>query len=371
MNFNFAVALTALGLGAAFRIANEARVAADYLFASLLPEINKTTYNINSGQMIVRATMAGLVGMDSPYPPGGIVELSTFLERTAKVANTVTLTEQALREIQAMLAQVQISGGSTTDAMVNEALNFLNKIVIQPHLDTFEWLRGQALLGAISWTFNGIVLSVNYGIPTANLLANRTGTAHYGGAASVFWADLRTLRKQLKGNVRALIAHPDTIDLIRYNTANSLATVSQVGDGGSGTVFTFRRLNTNGQFTPDVMDVVQLISYGKEAEVFDVANPGTTLKIPFMARGKIIGVGNNERNGYEIGQGSTQDPTLGNALGYTHIAPTVEGGGKPGRWAQMFTPEQQPWQLQGRGVTNGLPVVETPEKIAIMSTDMA
>lgn len=371
MNFNFAVALTALGVGAAFRIANAARTAADYLFASLLPEQNRPTYTISSGQMIVRATMAGLVGMDSPYPPGGVIDLSTFLERTAKVANNVTLTEQALRELQAMLAQVQLSGGNTTDRMVDQALNFLNKLVIQPHMDTFEWLRGQCLHDTLNWQFGGITLAVSYGIPAANKLANRTGAAHYGGASSVFWADLRLLRKQLKGNVRAIIAHPDTIDMIRFNPANALATTNIAGDGGSGSVFTFRRLNAQSQFTQDVGDVVQVISYGKEAEVFDLANPGSTLKIPFQPRGRLLAVGNNERNGFEIGQGATEDPALAQSLGYTHIAPTVEGGGTPGRWAQMFTPEMAPWQLQGRGVTNGLPVLEAPDKVAIASTDMA
>lgn len=370
MNFNFGVALAALGVGAAFRIANAARVASDYLFASLLPEVNKNTYNITTGQMIVRSTMAGLVGMDSPYPPTGIVELSTFLEKSAKVANNVTLTEQALREIQAMLAQVQLGGGNTNDRMIDEALNFLNKVVIQPHMDTFEWLRGQALLDSLNWVFNGITLNVSYNIPAANKPANRAGTAGYGGSASVFWADIRLLRKQLKGSVRGIIAHPDTIDMIRYNTVNSLATISQVGDGSSGTVYTFRRLNTQGNFTQDMGDVVSLVAYGKEAEVYDVATPGATLKIPFMPRGKLIGVGNNERNGYEIGQGTTQDPSLGNSLGYTHIAPTVEGGGTPGRWAQMFTPEFQPWQLQGRAVTNGLPVLEAPDKVVVLSTDV-
>jgi hypothetical protein len=58
-------------------------------------------------------------------------------------------------------------------------------------------------------------------------------------------------------------------------------------------------------------------------------------------------------------------------LGYTHIGPTVEGGGQMGRWAQLFTPEQLPMQLHGRAVTNGLPVVETPEKIAIASSDLS
>lgn len=371
MNFNFAVALAALGLGAAFKIANEARVAADYLFASLLPEVNKPTYNISSGQMVVRPTMAGLVGMDSPYPPGGVVDLSTFLERSAKIANNVTLTEQALRELQAMLTQLQISGTNTNERLAQEALNFLNKVVIQPHMDTFEYLRAQCLLDSLNWTFNGITLAVTYGVPAANKLATRTGAAHYGGASSVFWADIRTLRSKLKGSVRAIITHPDTLDIIRYNTANSLATVSQIGDGSSGTVYKFRRLNAQGNFTQDVGDVIDIIVYGKEAEVMDLANPGATLKIPFMPRGKLLGVGTNERAGYEIGQGGTEDPALAQALGYTHIAPTVEGGGKPGRWAQLFTPEMMPWQLAGRGVTNGLPVLEAPDKVVVLSTDMA
>lgn len=370
MFFNFALALAALGAGAAFRIANEARVPGDYLFASLLPEVNKTTYNISSGQMIIRSTMAGMVGMDSPYPPGGMVELSTFLERSVKVANDVPLSEQALREIQAMLTQTQLGGGDTTQAMIQEALNFQNKVVIQPHFDAFEWLRGQALLDSLNWTFNGINLTVSYGIPAANKPANRAGASGYGGASSTFWADIRLLRKQLKGNVRAIIAHPDTIDMIRYNTANALALVDQLGDGSSGSVFTFRRLNTQGNFTADIGDRVSIISYGKEAEVMDLANPGATLKIKFMPPGKLIGIGNNERNGYEIGQGSTTDPLLGQSLGYTHIAPTVEGGGRPGRWSDLITPPNQPWTIRGRAVTNGLPIIEAPEKIVVLSTDV-
>lgn len=370
MFFNFAVALATLGAGAAFRVANAARTASDYLFASLLPERNKPTYNINTGSMLVRSTMAGLVGMDSPYPPGGMVELSTFLENTAKIANNVPLSEQALRELQGFLAQTALTGGNTTESMITEALNFLNKVVIQPHLDTAEWLRGQALLDSLNWVFNGITLQVTYGVPAANKLANRAGAAGYGGASSVFWADIRTLRKQLRGNVRAIIAHGDTIDMIRYNAANALAVVDQIGEGASGTIYTFRRLNANGQFTADIGDTVKFIAYNKESEIMDLANPGSTIKIAFMPRGKILGVGNNEQNGYEIGQGSTLDPQLGQELGYTHIAPTIESGGRPGRWADLFTPPNMPWQLQGRGVSNLLPVVEAPEKIVTLSTDM-
>lgn len=370
MFLNFALALAALQAGAVFRVANEARTAADYLFASFLPERNKPTYTINSGAMIVRSTMAGLVGMDSPYPPGGMVELSTFLENTAKLANNVTLTEQALRELQAFLTQLQLQGRDTTQATIDEALNFLDKVVIQPHLDAMEWLRGQALQGSINWTFNGMNLLVNYGFPAANIFANRAGASGYGGASSTWWADLRTARKLLKGNVRAIIAHPDTVDMIRYNTANSLAAIDQVGDGSSGTVYTFRRLNAQGQFTADVADTFQIITYGKEAEILDLANPGSTIKVKFMTPGKLLVIGRNERAGYEVGQGTTQDPALGTELGYTHIAPTVEGGGRPGRWADLMTPPNQPWQLQGRCVTNGLPVIEAYDKVVVLSSDV-
>lgn len=365
MFFNFALALAALGTGAAFRIANEARTAADYVFATFLPEIPKTSYSITSGNMTVRATMAGLVGMDSPYPPGGMIELSTFMERSAKIANEVTLTEQAIRELQDMLLRLGQTGGDSTETLAREALNFLDKVVVQPHLDTMEWMRGQALLDQLNWTFGGKTLQVSYGVPAANKVTHRTGTAGYGGSASTFWSDLRTLRRLLKNNVRAIVAHSETIDMIRYNSANAIATISQVGS-----VYTMRKLNAQGQFTQDVGDQFVMIAYDKEGDMMDLADTSKTIKVPFMPKGKILGIAENTRSGYSVGEGSTEDPNRENALGYTHIAPTVEGGGRPGRWSDLFTPERAPWQLVGRGVTNGLPVIEAPDKIVVLSTEM-
>jgi len=49
----------------------------------------------------------------------------------------------------------------------------------------------------------------------------------------------------------------------------------------------------------------------------------------------------------------------------------VEGNGQPGRWARVYTPQDEPWQLKGQGVTNGLPVIENPEKLAVISTEMS
>jgi hypothetical protein len=368
MFVNFQAVIAALGEGAAFRIANATRPPGDYLLNTILPERNMWTYNIDSGSMTVRPTMAGLVAMDSPYPPGSIIEISTFLEQSAKIANEVTLPEATLRQIQQMMQHLRMTDQPTNEAVQNEVLNFLDKVVVQPHIDAMEWLRGQALCtGAINWTFNRKTLVVSYGVPAGNIFATRTGTAHYGGSASAFWTDIVNIRRALKGRVRVILAHPDTVDLARYNAANSMAVVSE-GDGS----VTFRRLTAEGQLTQDVGDTVTIVSYAGEGEIVDPANPSQSLIVPFFERGKLVGIGRPAgTRGFRVGEGATVDESSDVEIGYTHIGPTVEGGGRPGRWSQLGTPQTRPWEIFGRGVTNGLPVIENPELIAIATSDMA
>jgi hypothetical protein len=331
---------------------------------TLLPERNEFDYEAAAGTLTIRTTMAGMVGMDSPYPETGAIDASTFSEKTLKLANRHRLQEAVIRRLQSLLRELRLNNQPTVPEIQRTALNFVDKIIVQAHLDATEWLRGQALAtGAISWTFNKKNVSVSYGIPSGNILANRTGNDAYHGSSSKFWDDVRTIRKLLKGNVRAILAHPDTIDALRYNTANML--VTSADDGGA---VTFRKQNSLGQFTDDVSDVVRIVSYGLEGEILDPANPGQTLKLPFMPRGRLVGVGNNNNNQFVVGAGSTQRPA--NALGYTHIAPTVENGGTPGRWAEVYTPQQEPYQLEARGASNVMPVIEDPSLIVIARTDM-
>lgn len=378
MNLDFAAALAELdrtagnGTSAAFTLANSARAPGDYLFNTLLPEITMYGYSVQSSSMTVRSTMAGLVAMDSPYPPGGMVELSKFLEESAKIGNEVMLNEQTLRLLQDMVMRMQLNGTPTNEVAANEALNFLDKVIIQPHLDTAEYLRSECLVyGAINWTFNKKTLAVDYGVPAANFLTARTGTAAYDDTASAFWTDIRLLRRAVK-RVRAFIAHPETIDAARYNPVNQMYAVSE-----SNGQITFQRWarNSSGESLPgipsnDTSDRVTFILYDKEAEILDLTTPGRTVVMPFMPRGKILAVGDVTNDGYVPGQGSQDQRTDPKRLGYTHIAPTTEGGGRPGRWAQLYVPEHSPWQLNGRGATNLLPVLERPDMIAVATTEM-
>lgn len=368
MFFNFSQALAELPEDAAVRIANEARPPASYLFAQLLPEIPDFSYTAESGSMTVRTTMAPMVALDSPYPESGMIESESFSEGILKLANRTRLQEVVIRRLQALLRELQLNERPTTPSIQNTALNFVDKMIVQAHLDRTEWLRGQALqTGLINWTMGKKTVNVNYGIPTANIFAQRTGTAAYDGSASQFWTDIRLIRKKLKGDVRAIIAHPDTIDAIRYNPANNLTTI-QGGDGN--TPVTVRRLNATTQlFQDDVNDTVTLVPYGLEGEVYDLANPGKTLKIPFMNRGLLLAVGNNRTNRLVVGEGSTDTPE--NTLGFTHVGPTTENGGSPGRWADVRVPENEPYQLEARGASNVLPVIENPELIVVASTTLS
>lgn len=372
MDFNFSEALRRLGPDAAFRIINQARPPAEYLFDSLLPERNEFSYETGTGGMTIVTTMAGLANMDSPYPETGMIHSSDFNESTLKIANRSGLSEHAIRKMQEMLMRLAIKNTPTTPVIMNEILNFTNKILVQAHMDTTEWLRGQALSsGRIDWTFGNITVAVDYGIPAGNKLTARTGNDGYGGSTSKFWVDVTAARRLLKNNVRAFIAHSNTIDAIRYNEENGLVAISEVGG-----VTTFKRkqsiVGSDGNvdfISPDTADVIKLIAYDLEGEVYDPTTAGRTLKIPFMPVGKLIAIGNNSGTQYVVGAGAT--PPVENALGFTHIAPTVEGGGDPGRWAQVYVPEGAPYTIEGRAVSNLLPVIEAPEKIVILTTEVA
>lgn len=351
--------------GAAFTVANEARPGNVFVFNRLLPEVLRRDYVARAGAMTVRATMAGLVGMDSPYPEGGSFDISTFEEDTVKIANRVRLPEKSLRDLYEFIRTVRDGGGNSTEAVIDEALNFVDKLIVQPHLDTMEWLRGQALVtGAIDWVFNKKRLLVDYGVPSTNFLPARTGTAGYGGNASLFWADIRAIRRILKNNIRAFIWHSETREMVLANDANSIAIVNENGSQ----IEIVKIVGNTERNSTDARDRARFIAYDEEGEIFDPVNEGKTISIPFMPKGAILAVGNNNAAQFVIGAGSTPPPN--NTLGFTHIGPTVEGRNAPGRWADVYTPQNEPWAIEGRGVTNGLPVIEAPEKIAVATTEM-
>ncbi len=377
-DINFAAALAGLrasggGVDPAFRIINGARVQRDYLWATFLPERLVNSYDVKAGALKIIPTMAGMTGADSPYAPAGIMDISTFLASTAKIANTVPLTEMFMRNLHQTLqaADRDVAGDEAT---INIVLNFINLLLVQAHLDRMEALRGELFTtGEIDWTFNGKNLAVTYGVPGGNILTSRTGNDRYGGSSSKFWTDIRAGRSLLKGQVRAIIAHPDTIDQIVSNDVNKIVVNA---DNFAGPVPIVRNLGTlaTGPIipSPDARDRMTIIGYGKEGSILDPANPGETIAVPFCSTGRVVMIGNPPPQGFGVDLGANEEALEDQLpLGYTHIGPTVEGKGALGRWAKVYTPEAEDWLLVGKAVTNGLPMLEAPTKVVILRTDMA
>lgn len=374
MNLDFTTAIADLGPGAAMRIANAARPPAEYLLASILPEMPKESYQVDSASMTVRATMAGLSGMDSPYPAGGAVEMARFLEQTAKLSIDVALPEQAIRQLQQMLLRLQYAGGNTLETVQSEALNFYDKVVLQAMIDRDEWLRGQALSsGALAWTFGQKALAVSYGIPAANVLTPRTtgGSDAYHQAGSGWWDDYRSAWSLL-GGISAIVTSKNTAEIIVNNSAHNIQ-VADYSENAGTSVYTVRRLTSrDGVLTlADARDAFQIFAYNMEGEIRDPSNPGQTTKVQFYPDEKVTFVGRPNRSVYRVGEGSTMGPDADARVGYTHMAPTVEGGGTPGRWGRLYTPEDRPWELRGQAVENSLPVIEFAEKIVIAESELS
>jgi len=367
MDINFNAVLADLEPGSLLNLMSAARNDPDYFFTTLLPERNMPDYNAELGNMTVRSTMAGLVGMDSPFPPGGIVQARTFNEKVAKIAISIGMNEETLRTIQKFVREyiLQNNGAGApapTDFLTGEALNFFNKVVVQGIKDTREWLRGQALLGEIDWTFNNKTLSVDYGFPSANILTSRSGTSAYNGSASSFWTDVKAMRKALRTSTNIIfLCHPDMAEAIVDNPVNSVNVVAQTVN--SRTIQ--KVVGDNRVPTGDARDKLTLITYGLEGEVLDPSDVSVTVTKEFQKDNKLLAIGNGNNRAYRVGQGSSEDPINDLELGYTHLAPTIEGNGAMGDWGRMFTPEARPMQLQGEGVSNCLPVIERYNAVVV------
>lgn len=380
MDFDLREAVRALNPNEVFEIANQARPPGDYLFNNFLPNRNEDSYNIEESSITIRTTMAGMSGMDSKYAEGGAAEEHKRAGKTGKITINSPITEVMLRKLQRMLQVKLAKGLPTNDSIQKTALNFFNKIIIQAITDREEWLKGQALFtGKLDWTFNGINLKADYGYPAANIFAKRTGGDYYGGATSKFWDDFHDAQEILNWDVRAVVLHPTTLKIIMANAENN--NLEFISTNAKTGVFKFRRTVQRGgntQLSSDPRDEITMIAYNKEGEVFKTADHlGDTTKVPFCPVGAIMFIGApiSNSNTFIVDDGSTPavDESKNRtsvAIGYGHVAPTVEGGGTSGRWGRIRVPDDRPWSIEGDGVENYLPVIQAYKRIVIASTDL-
>lgn len=369
MNTNFSPIIAGLGAHAAVRIIRETRVSADYRLMKYLPEINKTSFTVNQRTMQIVPTMAMPTRRSRPFAKGGTMRGNALKEDVIKLTNSIPMDEETRIELWEMMLRMEMSN----DQMGMEAMQFLRDTAVQAQWDTAEYMRGMALSnGTLAWEFNGIVINVDYGVPADHKLATRTvaSNTNYAGSQSSFWADMHSLQRVLDYRVRSFVTHPETYDDIVNNPANAVEVID--GDYEMGW---FDLVKTKGDIdrqSGDKRDRVRLNIYGNEGKVIDPDNPDSTIKVPFITPGKVTAIAEAGKSGYRVGKGSAPvDLNEDEAVGYTHIAPTVEGDMKPGRWARLRVPDDEPYNLYAESVANIIPVLTAPDKIAIATTELS
>jgi hypothetical protein len=357
----------------AFAMARAAVIPGDYMLNTILPQENRPDFHVDGGSMSITPTMLGQVPMDSPFPPMGAMSSTQFFENTTKLGGHIFFPEKAQREILAWensLISVGIRNGGTIDAVngqvnanrMNAVLGF-GRMIIKSHWDTYEWLRGQALTtGKLDWTFGKIPLKVDYNIPAGNIRTFRTGGDSYAGATTKFWEDMRWINTKFAEGFE-IVMNSNTWLAIIGNPYNNIRVVVNQGDVRE----IIRFVGTTETNSTDVRDRVRISIYNKSGSVIN-AKTGELQVKAFVPDGKIFVVGRATPDGFELTTGSVENPNNDLRLGYTHIAPTIEGMGQPGIWSRVFVPEGKPMQLLGETAVNMLPAILNPTRLLLLST---
>lgn len=380
MQFNFAEIIANLNArlprsdNFAFKVARSTVIPSDYVLNTILPQETRTDFHIDGGTMTFTPTMLGMVPMDEPYPPFGAMESSKFFENTTKLAGQIHIPEKTLRELYSWMQNLTALGvadgrslgsiaSDVNGRLLDTVMNFA-MFITRAHWDTYEWLRGMALTtGALSWTFGKIPLNVDYNIPAANIRTARTGNDAYQGSSSKLWEDIRWLYTKLS-NFR-IIMNSNTWYSMIDNSVNNIRVV--VNDGFQREFV--RIVGSTETNSTDVRDRVRVQIYDRSASVLKTdGSLGIKQVIP---DGKIIVVGETNPDGIELTMGSSTDPNNTLRLGYTHIAPTVEGQMRPGIWSRIYSPEGKPMQVLGETAVNMLPVILNPKRLVILTTEVS
>jgi hypothetical protein len=375
MKFTFAEIINALNTESkrqnyAFDVALGLNPPSDYKFITeVLPMQNKPDFHIAGGSMRLFVGMAAPVPMDSTPPKLGQMEASTFSEETAKFGGRIDMIEKDQRELMSNMANLSLTGASDSEVrglLSNKALAFASMFP-RAHWSTMEYLATRAIQdGALAIQVNGAPVNVNYGFPSGTIFTERTGTSAYNGSASVFWNDIKLVYDRLS-NPR-FIMNSNTWRAIASQAFNSL---DVVGDS-FGMTRTFQKFRGSlERQSSDPRERMTAQIYDGSGALINYDNVGGVTNHQYIDDGKIICIGEPKPDGFTLDLSGTDDPTNEWALGYTHIAPTVEGLGRSGLWSKVYVPEDRPMQLRGLTFGNYLPVIINPKRLVILRTTIS
>jgi hypothetical protein len=371
----------------AFRRARNANQPGSYLFNKILPRQNRNNFHTVGGTMTMTATMMGPVAMDSDPAPFGNIEADTFFEKIQKFGGAMFFNEKQQREMMELEKEIRLDtsmngqmaageidtqinmmsdtgradSGTINGARINRLLD-VNNMIIKSNWDTGEWLCGEALTeGKIDFNFGGLETKIDYRIPAKNI-KTYTGNDRFDQSASKWYEFLQFVYATIE-NPRIYL-NQNAYFGIANNPVNQIRSVDFTGD-----VRRLERYNPNviTQKT-DSREEATVNVYNKAGSIFDQTTDPKSPRLvpkPFLKDRRVLVIGGLNTDEYELTLGGVTDPHNELQIGYNHIGPTIEGGGRPGIYANIYSMPHRAQQIFVDTYTNMLPVILNPKKICI------
>ena len=372
----------------AFRRSRNANPPSEYLFSTrILPRMNKPTWNIRGGNLTITPTELKPVAMDSEPAPMGNLQATFYNERISKFGGQMFFNEQQQRElieaeqdvrlmaslsgsnvvgdidtqINMVAATGRADGNTINGARINRILGIV-EFIQASHWNTSEALAGEALSeGLLDENFSGLDIKVDYKIPAARV-KDYSGNDRFDQSASKWWEFVRFCYKTLK-NPQFYGNSNSYFDIVE-NSVNAVREQFITGDVRPMSKYNPAVITQN----TDANERMNFNIYDKAGAVMDVASKSLVSK-PFLKDKRIIVIGELQTSQIELTLGGVTDPDNELAIGYTHVGPTVEGGGQPGIYSNIFTKPEMPMQLHVATYVNMLPIITDPKKTIIAKFD--
>jgi hypothetical protein len=157
----------------------------------------------------------------------------------------------------------------------------------------------------------------------------------------------------------------NTYRSIVENDANGIQEIDITGDNRRLARYRENAVNQK----RDANETMSVRIYDKGGSVMKLNQTTKTIDLQhklFVKDGRVICVGQQQQSQIELLYGATDDIDSTLRLGYTHVAPTVEGMMVPGEWMRIYTPEGKPYQVLAETAVNFLPAILNPKKLIIL-----
>lgn len=335
------------------------------ILSFILPPKDKMSYSAGASVLSIHPTVAEPTALSSPYAKGGYALVGDTSQQTYKYTVQTLLEENFLRELQDLIVHSLARGndGAVQDFLFNKLIDFYDTVILTPQFQTWEFAGTKSIFdGAQTWDANGVHVKIDHRYAAERVLAPRTGADAWDKASSKFWDDWNLLHDALDTPPSLLMAGNKTARAFLYNSANNITITKEIRPAGAQyVIYEFYRHNKNQQRIDGVRAAGRLLGLNNRA-TFKTETGGNEVRW-FAPEGKLVALA-------DYTQGVAFGASDIDGFGITHVGPTIENFGAAGMFGELFQPQNEPYTIKGRSVSNFAPVLRSNRMVCVAQSEI-